>query len=99
MKTNVARTSLRAYDSIRPHTTAFYQNLIYDHMRPGKLYTRKQLARLCKLESNQITGRVKEMLEAETLEVFGTMICPITGKEVQAVRIKPAQLDLLGMMA
>jgi predicted transcriptional regulator len=53
--------------------------------RRRKGVTRRQIEALTGLRPNQVSGRVREMVESKRVEIRGTMKCPITGNEVEAV--------------
>jgi hypothetical protein len=95
MRTNVATSSIRSYDSLRASGFKGQHAAIVSHMEPGQIYSRRVLAKLTGLETSAVAGRVHELLDAGVLVVCGDIRCPITGRTVDGVRIAEKQMELL----
>jgi len=95
MKTSIAPTSLRSYDAMNGSGFAALQALIINKMKPGRIYSRRQLAQITGLETSCIAGRVHELIKIGSLEVVGTIKCPLSGRQVEAVKKADEQLHLL----
>lgn len=90
-------TSIAAYDSLRDtgllsRRQAEVMKAVHQHFH-GRTFTRKQLASAMGWPINRITGRVLELIESNFLIEDG-LICE-DGRNVHALRVKPAQLELL----
>jgi hypothetical protein len=55
--------------------------------KAGKPLSRTELEIITGLRINQITGRVNDLLAAKVAKVDGRKICPVTGREVEAVML------------
>lgn len=95
MKTAVAHSSIRAYDSLVGAGFAALQAQILICMEPGRLYSRRQLAQLAKLETSTVAGRVNELIEIDAIVVCGIIKCPITMRHVEGLKLADKQLELL----
>lgn len=85
MKTNVSASSISTYHDITPLITGECYRKILQAMSPGKVYTRKQIARLTGLETSCVAGRVNELLEMEQVALTGSVKCPISNRTVQGI--------------
>lgn len=94
MKTNVTYSSLAAYDHIQAQITGECQRKIIANMRPGVIYSRKQLARMLGMETSSIAGRVNELIEQREIEVCGHIRCPISSRQVEAIKLARKQRAL-----
>ena len=98
MKTSVSVTSIHQYHAMQMFgQIAPKQLLILHKMRPGRLYSRRELSKLTGLETSCVAGRVNELLEMQQLEVVGTLRCSITHRHVEAVRLRDVQGDIFGV--
>lgn len=86
MKTAVASTSLAVYRAMRAQGFAAMKARILARMKRGRLYTRRQLSELTRLETSSVSGRVFELIQEGAIEVCGKIHCPITGKNVEAIK-------------
>lgn len=94
MKTNVTPSSLASYDHLKAHIMGECQRKILSVMEAGKVYTRKQIARMTDMETSSVSGRMNELITMEVVQVIGSIRCPISGKLVEAVQLVPDQKDL-----
>lgn len=95
MKTAVAHSSINAHDAMQGTGFAALQALILARMKPGRLYSRRQLAQMTSLETSTVAGRVNELIELEAIVVCGTIKCPITHRNVEAIKRADEQMELL----
>ena len=95
MKTNVSQTSIRSYDALKSSGFKGQHAAVVSHMEAGRIYSRRQIAKLTGLETSAVAGRCNELLEAGQIVVCGHIRCPITGRQVEAVKLAGAQLELL----
>jgi len=94
MKTNVTDSSLASYDNLKAHIMGECQRKIISVMQPGQVYTRKQISRLTDMETSSVAGRINELLDAEVVQVIGSIRCPISNKLVEALQLTPDQKAL-----
>lgn len=87
MKTNVANTSIGSYDILKAYGLANQHEAIILVMAKGRVYSRREIAKLAGLETSAVAGRVHEMVESGQIVSAGTMKCPITGRTVEAVKL------------
>lgn len=92
MRTAVTSTSRDAYHALA-HTSA-QCNRILSAMRAGVLYTRRQVASLCGLETSTSAARFNALVKAGHVQVVGTIKDPATGKNVQAVAKVATKMEL-----
>lgn len=92
----VADTSLAAYRALTPKSLTRCHRLLLAAMKPGRLYTRRELESLTLMRSGPVCGRVRELLDAvpPLIEVAGEKLCPESGKQVEALMLAPAQMAL-----
>lgn len=96
MKTNVQSTSLAAYSELKSSPKLQAQQMkILAQMQHGRIYTRRELAALAHMETSTASARINSLLD-DYIEVNGTKHDPLTHKTVQALRLKPAQVELFG---
>lgn len=95
MKTNVSLTSIKSYDALKSSGFKGQHAAIVSHMEPGRIYSRRQIAKLTGLETSAVAGRVFELIEDGVLVESGTIVCPLTGKHVKGVAVVETQMDLL----
>lgn len=95
MKTNVASTSIRSYDALKVSGFKGQHAAIVSHMERGQIYSRRQLAGVTGLETSAVAGRCNELIAQGQLVVCGVIKCPITGRQVDAVKLADKQLELL----
>lgn len=93
--TTVAATSIAAFHDHKANGFAGQHGIILAVMRPGKLYSRRQISQMTKLETSTVSARVNEMLETGLLEVCGTLKCPHSGRHVEAVKRVAVQMELM----
>ena len=96
MKTAVTRTSLRSYDLLKASGFCGQHAAIVSHMQKGQLYSRRQLAKLTGLETSSVAGRINELIEQGQVVVTGTLVCPLSHRHVEAVKLADEQMELLG---
>lgn len=94
MKTAVTDTSIESYDALKGSRMSGQHAAILAHMQPGRLYSRRLIATLTGLETSAVAGRVNELIAAGQVVVSGTQACPITGRNVEAIRLADKQLEL-----
>lgn len=94
MRTAVKDTSIAAFHGHKANGFAGQHGIILAVMRPGKLYSRRQIAKASKLETSTVSGRVNELLESGQLEVCGTIYCPLSGRKVEAVKLVTVQMEI-----
>ena len=90
----VSTTSISAYRQHKGNNFAGQHGIILAVLHPGKLYSRRQIAKACKLETSTVSARVNELLEYGQLEVCGRMKCPVTGVTVEAVKLTAVQMEI-----
>lgn len=90
----VTSTSRQAYHGHKANGFAGQHGIILAVMRPGKLYSRRQIAKASRLETSTVAGRVNEMLAAGQIEICGRLKCPVTGILVEAVKLVAEQMEL-----
>ena len=88
-------TSRAAYHQHKGNNFAGQHDCILSKLRPGKLYSRRQIAKLTHMETSTVSARCFELRDAGMLVICGTLRCPITGINVQAVKLAGAQLELV----
>lgn len=93
MKTNVAHTSILAYDALKMGARSNQEFVILMAMEAGHTYSRRQISRLTKLETSAVAGRVNELMAEGLIVSAGTMKCPITGRTVEAVKLAEKQTE------
>ena len=94
MRTNVTASSISSYDSLKASGMAASQARILAFMRPGRFYSRKQIAKALKMETSSVAGRVNELIEMNQVEVCGHIKCPISCKTVEAIKLAGHQTSL-----
>lgn len=95
MKTNVTTSSIRSYDALRASGFKGQHAAIVSHMEQGVIYSRRQLAKLTGLETSAVAGRCNELIDDGQLVVCGHIRCPLSGRQVEAVKLASNQLELL----
>ena len=95
MKTNVQRTSIESYDALKVSGFKGQHAAILSHMTRGRIYSRRQLAKLSGLETSTMAARCHELVESKQVVVCGTIRCPITQVHVQGVKLAESQLELV----
>ena len=95
MKTAVTSTSIDSYHQHRANRFAGQHAVILAYMRPGSIYSRRQLAGLTGFETSAVAGRCNELIENGQLEVCGHIRCAITGRTVEGVRLVGLQMELV----
>jgi hypothetical protein len=94
MKTDLASSSLAVFDAMKGAGFAAMQALILAKMKHGRLYSRRQLAKLTKMETSSVSGRVNELIQSGAIKVCGTIRCPITGRNVEGIKRADEQKEL-----
>ena len=56
--------------------------------------SRKEIARGLGLETSTVSARCNELLATGQIEVDGVKYCSVSGKQVEALRVRPNQLEL-----
>ncbi|WAC72082.1 hypothetical protein OU995_21295 [Roseateles sp. SL47] len=90
----VADTSVVAYRSMSWAHLGDAQRRVLEAMVPGQVYSRRDLEKLTGMRTGTVCGRVKELLDAQLLEVHGTKEDPESGVTVEALRLKVGQTEL-----
>jgi len=86
MKTNVKKTSIKAYNSLKISSLLGHMQLVVlNSMRKNKIYTRKEIAHKLNIETSTIAGRMNELIEKGFVFVVGKKRCPISHKTVEAI--------------
>lgn len=81
MRTQVAETSLIAYQSLQAEKKlSAKQALIMGFLASGKAMTRQQIVEVTGEPINSVTGRVNELLAAKRIVIRGELINPKTRK-------------------
>lgn len=95
MKTAVAHTSLMAFDHLKA-TGGIEpkQRKILEAMRPGFLYSRRQISVITGLETSCVSARVNALIYYGLIDVCGHIKCPITNKLVEAIKLSADQKEL-----
>lgn len=95
MRTNVAKTSIDAFASIKGKAIQNQQQKIISVMKPDVIYTRRSIAKLAKLETSTASARINSMLDTYIM-VDGKTKDPLTKKTVEALKLKIAkkQMDM-----
>ena len=83
----VKPTSIESYHAHKRNGFAGQHGIILAVMRQGSLYSRRQIAKACALETGTVAARVNELLETGKLQVCGRVKCPVTGISVEGVRL------------
>ena len=94
MKTAVTSTSIDSFHAHKANAFAGQHGIVLAVMRVGQMYSRRQIAKLSKLETSTVSARVNELLECGQLEVCGTLKCPHSGRHVEAVKRVAAQMEI-----
>ena len=95
MKTAVTQTSLHSYDALKASGFKGQHSAICSRMERGKVYSRRQVAKVCGLETSTVAARVNDLVKFGQVVEVGTIKCPITGKHVGAIKLADAQGELL----
>lgn len=91
MKTGVTRSSREAHHSLA--NTSRQCTAILNAMRAGVLYSRRQVASLCGLETSTSAARFNALIAAGQVSVVGRIKCGISGKSVEAVQLVSAKRE------
>lgn len=92
MKTDVADSSLIAYDKVRENgKLPAQQQKIVDFLGwwPGFDFTRKEINARTKIELSSVCGRVNELIKRGVLEEMPLRRCRVTGESAHPVRLVP----------
>jgi len=89
----VTKTSREAYHSLA--NTSAQCNRILNAMRAGVLYSRRQVASLCGLETSTSAARFNSLIAAGQVQVCGRIKDPMTNKSVEAVTKAAKQMELI----
>jgi hypothetical protein len=84
MKTQVSENSIATFRQIG-QIIGDQEERVLSVMRPGVIYTRRQLGRMAGIENSAAARCVNGLLKAERLEEVGTVKCPITSRMVGAI--------------
>lgn len=95
MRTAVNITSIRSYDALRASGFKGQHAAIVSHMERSRIYSRRELARMTGLETSAVAGRVNELVASGELVTCGAIKCPITGRQVEGVRLADQQMELM----
>ncbi|MEO8021097.1 hypothetical protein [Polaromonas sp.] len=94
MKTAVRQTSIDTYHSPVADRFSGQCNAIVAAMTPGKLYSRRQIAKALHMETSTMAARMNSLIADGRCEVCGTLKCPITGVNVEAVKLTSQQMEI-----
>ncbi len=94
MKTAVTSSSIAAYHGHKANNYAGQCEAIVAAMRPGQLYSRRQIAQALRMETSTMAARMNSLIASGRCEVCGTLKCPITGVTVESVKLVAAQMEL-----
>ena len=89
--------TMSSRDAYHPHNQSGFAGqhaAILNVMRAGKRYTRRQIALMAQIETSTLSARMNELLASGACTVAGTLRCPLTGVNVQAVTKAGVQLEL-----
>jgi len=95
MKTAVSHSSLKAHDAMQGAGFAELQTRILNCMQHGRLYSRRELSKLTKLETATVSGRCHELLSIGAIEVCGVIRCPVTNRHVDGLKRADEQMEIL----
>lgn len=95
MKTAVSLTSIKSYDTLKASGFCGQHAAIVSRMERGRMYSRRQIAVMTGLETSAVAGRVNELIEDDQIVVCGHIKCPLTGRQVEAVKLAEAQMELM----
>lgn len=98
MRTNVSHASLVAWDSIQCELEP-KQRMILSQMARGRIYSRRQLAQMTRLETSCVAGRMAELVDQGLVEVVGFIRCPITQRQVEGLKLPDTQIDIFQRLA
>ena len=93
MKTAATNTSRAAYHQHKANGFAGQQAAILDVMRAGVLYSRRQIALMTQIETSTLSARMNELVACGKCTVAGSLRCPVTGINVQAVTKAGVQIE------
>ena len=93
MRTAVTTTSREAFRSL--DSVSAQCGRILGVMRAGVLYSRRQVASLCGLETSTSAARFNALIAAGQVKVVGRIKDPVTNKSVQAVAKVARQMELV----
>jgi DNA-binding MarR family transcriptional regulator len=94
MKTNMAQSSIDAYHTLKASGMSESYSRILAYMKPGRIYSRKEVARALDIETSSMAGRCKELIEMGQIEVCGSINCPVSHMTVQAIKLTGQQANL-----
>lgn len=94
MRTRVTQSSLASFDAMKGTGFAALQALILAKMKHGRIYSRRQIAKLTKLETSTVSGRCFELISMGAIEVCGTIQCPISSRHVEELKRTDEQPEL-----
>lgn len=90
----VSTTSISAYRQHKANGYAGQHGIILAVMRPGMLYSRRQIATATRLETSTVAARINEMVVQGLIEVCGVLRDPVTNVTVQAVKLFVKQMEI-----
>lgn len=93
MRTAVTGSSRDAYHALT--STSRQCTAILNAMRAGVLYSRRQVASLCGLETSTSAARFNALIAEGKVQVVGRIKDQQTGKSVEAVTKVAMQLELV----
>ena len=95
MRIAQSETAIAQYHAMRDSgELAPLQRQIIAAMTPGRIYSRRELSSMCLLETSCVAGRTRELLDMGRIEVVGTILCPLTRRNVEGVKLAETQLDI-----
>ena len=89
---NVTSTSREAYHNHKANNFAGQHRAILNAMRPGLIYSRRQVAQKCHMETSTVSARVFELVATGQVVVVGKVRCPLTGIMVEALKLPTVQV-------
>jgi predicted transcriptional regulator len=88
MKTNVAETSIEAFHSLPVRHFSRIQNMLVEYVRQHGTATIAEMADGLGLQKSTVSGDRNRLMNVR-LERVENRVCRITGKTVQAVKVRP----------
>lgn len=86
---NVRQTSIDSYHAHKGNNYNGQFQTILAAMKPGQVYSRREIAMLTRMETSTVAARINALLSPldGRVEVCGRIKCPHTGVNVEAVRL------------
>ena len=85
----IKETSFFAYQDLKQSGKVLSQKLkVFFYIKDNPNVSRNQIAKALNIGINAVCGRVNELLEKGHIEVAEISPCPITGKNVEKLRVR-----------